>query len=204
MQSCMASFCHSITYTGCTNSSAYAEHVYAVFSFLPEGNKHFTTITAFTRKLSSRRVHSYGYEFLRSGRSRCQKARQDVAKRLLCCLYLNTAFIFSSCVIPLFLRCCFALTHTARASRKQLLQPGEKSLSRKGNFIFVGKKDVQLTLKLSTAIGQSAVLTQALPPARLCLSSVFPICCIYPDHHVSFSPVGFLVRRHEPKPAVQI
>ncbi len=42
--------CHSITYAGLTNSSACAESVYTVLSLLPEGNKHFTTITAFTCK----------------------------------------------------------------------------------------------------------------------------------------------------------
>lgn len=49
IKGCMA-FCHSITYTSLTNSSASVEHVYTVFFPFARGNKHFTTITAFTCK----------------------------------------------------------------------------------------------------------------------------------------------------------
>lgn len=112
-----------------TNSSACVEHVYAVFSHMPEGNKHFTTITAFTCKQSLADVHSYSYEFLLSGRSHCQRARQDVAKRLFFCLYLNAAFIFSLSHPSLpVLQVCTNPHSVSFKKTNQLLQPEEKSL----------------------------------------------------------------------------
>lgn len=80
----------------------------------------------------------------------------------------------------------------------------EEKICKNRHFHICGQKEVvQFTLKLSTAISQSAIWTQALP-ALYCVFPVFPAWCIYPKNHVAFSPFSFLVRGHEPKPAVQI
>lgn len=126
----MVSFGHSITHTSLTNSSAFVEYVYTVFFLLPEGNKHFTTITAFTCKQCLADVctaivmNSSGL-----GSHSARKQRQDVAQRLLCCLYLNAAFIFSLShpSLPVLLFCTNPRSVSFKRTN-QLLQPGEKSL----------------------------------------------------------------------------
>lgn len=79
----------------------------------------------------------------------------------------------SLCLILLFLCCCFAQTHAAWASKEQIscCNPGKKVCKTAISYLWA-KKDVQFTLKLSTAISQSAILTQAFPV----LYSVFPQC----------------------------
>lgn len=102
----------SITCTSLTNSSACVEHVDAVFFFFFyffAWSKYalYHNCCLYVQTVSSRRVHSYSYEFLPSGRSHWQKARQDVAKRLFCCLYLSVAFIssLSHPSLPVLLLC---------------------------------------------------------------------------------------------------
>lgn len=129
----------SVTCTSLTNSSACVEHVYTAWRkwALYHNN------CLYVQTLSSRRVHGCSYEFLRSGRSRCQKVRQDVAQCLLC-LYLSAVFIFSvsHLSLPVLLLCI------SPQWRKQIsCCRGKNLLKKKSNFIFVGKKKkVQFTL----------------------------------------------------------
>lgn len=117
--------------------------------------------------------------------------------------YLRAA---SSLSLMLFFLCCccFAPTHQPtqcepEENKSVAATRGQKSVQK--SHICGQKKDVKFTLKLSTAISRSAI--QVFPTLYSVFPQSFPISFILNIMSL-FPPLAFLVRRDEPKPAVQI
>lgn len=125
--------------------------------------------------VSSRRVHSYGYEFLGGHATRKQgRMWQNV--------YLMAAFIVSLSVS--------SVAAVLQTKKKSVAASGGKTICSK-NVIFVGKERCAVHTQAFHCNQSVCNLNASVPTALLCLSSVFPICCIYPGYRVSFSPLVF-------------
>lgn len=107
--------------------------------------------------------------------------------------------------LPVLLQMLCTDAHCVGWERKtnQLL-PSKRRRKKKVNFIFVGKRKDVVHTQTFHWNQWACNLNTSIPSALPCLSSVFPICCIYPERCTNFSPIGFLFRRDEPKPTVQM